>query len=423
MKPTAHDQHDVAVVGGGPAGLYLAARLAERGFDVVVFEEHAAIGEPVHCTGLIASDTYQHFDVPPDSVIDELRVVQFFPPSGETIEYSTSRAEALVIDRGLFDRRLAERARERGVLLRLGAKIRDVGFDDGGVTVQTDREEHVRARVSVLACGANYSLHRRLGLGLPQAFLQSAQMEVPASRRGPVEVHFGDRVAPKGFAWVVPVDGPGSGRVRVGLMCASEAGAHFRAFLAGIAQRRGIDVACDGQWLPRLKMLPLAPIPRTFGDRLIAIGDAAGLVKATTGGGVYYGLVSATIAADVLTRALANDELCARSLARYEASWRKQLGAELRAQLSLRSIAQRLTDDEIEGLFDLARHDGVMPIVRRTARFNQHRELIVSLLKHPPVRRLLLHRLSDPVLRTFPLPLMRSSRRAGPAQLTALKSL
>jgi flavin-dependent dehydrogenase len=122
-------------------------------------------------------------------------------------------------------------------------------------------------------------------------------------------------------------------------------------------------------------------------------------VKATTGGGVYYGLVSAALAADVLSRSLASDELGERSLARYEGAWRKQLGAELRAQLSLRSIAQRLKDDEIEGLFDLARHDGVMPIVRRTARFNHHRDLIVSLLRHPPVRQLLLRRLAGRGLR------------------------
>ena len=73
----------------------------------------------------------------------------------------------------------------------------------------------------------------------------------------------------------------------------------------------------------------------------------------------------------------------------YQAAWRKAIGSELRWQAILRRIAQRLDDADIEGLFELARTDGLMPIVRRTATFNRHREFIVALLKHPPARRVL----------------------------------
>jgi hypothetical protein len=57
-------------------------------------------------------------------------------------------------------------------------------------------------------------------------------------------------------------------------------------------------------------------------------------------------------------------------------------------------LANRLADDEIENLFELARTDGIMPIVRRTAKFNRHRDLILSLFKHPPARRVLFRRLT-----------------------------
>ena len=59
---------------------------------------------------------------------------------------------------------------------------------------------------------------------------------------------------------------------------------------------------------------------------------------------------------------------------------------------TLREIANDLSDNDIESLFELARTNGIMPIIRRTATFNRHRDLILSLLSHPPARRLLVRR-------------------------------
>ncbi|MEW6048924.1 MAG: hypothetical protein AB1609_21055 [Bacillota bacterium] len=65
-------------------------------------------------------------------------------------------------------------------------------------------------------------------------------------------------------------------------------------------------------------------------DRILVVGEAAPKVKATPGGGVYYGLPEANIAMEVLTRAMAEDDLCAASLADYDRRWRLQLGARSR---------------------------------------------------------------------------------------------
>jgi hypothetical protein len=53
-----------------------------------------------------------------------------------------------------------------------------------------------------------------------------------------------------------------------------------------------------------------------------------------------------------------------------------------------------MSDGDIEKLFELARTDGVMPIVRRTASFNRHRKLILALFKHPPARQILFRSLA-----------------------------
>ena len=137
---------------------------------------------------------------------------------------------------------------------------------------------------------------------------------------------------------------------------------------------------------PRRRFLPLSALPRTYASRLLVVGDAAGLVKPTTGGGIYYSLVSAALAAETLISALRSDRLDADALSVYQQRWRHRLGPEFQAQLALRMLAQRMSDAEIDSLFDLALTDGVMPIVRSTARFNRHRELIWALFRHPPAR-------------------------------------
>ena len=399
--------HDIAIVGGGPGGLYAAVQLARRGFDVTVLEEHSSAGEPVHCTGVLAVEAFDELDVPRECILNPLSTARFFGPSGGSFSYTTPRTEAVVIDRSLFDRLLCERAEAAGARVHADSRVTDVQVSATGVTITlapgstsgtspgTLRTPgtSIEARACILACGANYTLQRRLGLGMASCHLQSAQLEVPALQPGDTEIYFGSDIAPRGFAWAVPVYRDGRPFARIGLMCERDAREYFDRFLARIAPRWRIttDTAAGGL-APRSKVLPLGPIDRTYAARLLAVGDAAGLVKATTGGGIYYSLVSGGLAAEVLGSALERDELDADSLAVYEQRWRAMLGDELSAQMTLRDIANSLSDDEIESLFELARTNGIMPIIRRTATFNRHRNLILSLIGHPPARRVLMRR-------------------------------
>jgi geranylgeranyl reductase family protein len=379
---------DVAVIGAGPAGLTAARALAAAGHDVVVLEEHDAVGLPVHCTGVLGLAAFDEFDIPRAAILSTAHVARFVAADGSDVAVDAENARAAVVDRARFDQALADASQRAGAEVRRGARVRTIQVDAAGVGIGIDGAEPVRARACVLACGANYRFNRQLGLGAPRSFVQSAQLEYPLDGPADVEVHLGRAVAPGGFAWLVPFEREGRRHTRLGLMCESRALNRFRDF-AGRMQAR-FDAHAGGWPDPRLKILPLGPVSRTYATRLVAVGDAAGLVKPTTGGGIYYSLISGQLAAATLTEALRDDDLRDTRLRRYEQEWRARLGAEIRIGLAFRTLASRMTDRAIDAVVELARVDGLVPMLRQTADFNWHRQSALALLRHSQFRKILL---------------------------------
>jgi hypothetical protein len=77
-------------------------------------------------------------------------------------------------------------------------------------------------------------------------------------------------------------------------------------------------------------------------------------------------------------------------LRRYELEWRDRLGAEIRIGLAFRTLVSRMNDHAIDAVIDLARIDGLIPLLRQTADFNWHRQSALALLRHAQFRRILL---------------------------------
>jgi geranylgeranyl reductase family protein len=368
---------DVLVIGGGPSGLRLAGRLAAQGLDVRVLEKKAAIGRNVVCTGIIGREVFAKFGIDRSPVIREIGEVRLVSPSGASVTYRHPKPFACVVDREKFDAGIAASAVSAGAGLELEHRVEDLSVEKGGVrvTVRNGRgEERYSAALAVIASGVEYALQKKAGLGCPRDFLKGAQAELPLRRDDSTSIFVGRTIAPGGFAWSVPA----GESVRVGLLTRKDPKALLRRFLE-TAGFTGTEASSEPPI--RTKAVAQGVVPRTTADRILSVGEAAGQIKTTTGGGISYGLLCADLAAETILRCFERSSLGAQALAGYEVLWRKAIQREIVIGYQARKMCSRLSDRQVEGVFHLARTDGIIPIIRETADFDRHSALIFALFR------------------------------------------
>ena len=390
ITDAAQVMYDVVVVGAGPAGLYTALRMAEAGLDVLVLEEHTEIGVPTHCTGIVSGETDQLYKIPGEVVLNRPSACLVVSPGGKVAELEDPGEEIAVLDRAAFDQALATSVVEAGGVVRTGCRVDAVSVGEEAVEVTTSRGNRLRARALVLACGVTYRFHKLLGTRLPSPVLHTAQLELDAAPAEKLEVHVGREVAPEGFAWLVPIRRGAAARLKAGVLVRGDARAHLQTFLCrpSVASRLR-----EGLGEPIRRLLPVAPVGRSFGHRVVAVGDAAGLTKPVSGGGIFYSLLSAQFAAETLIEALTADDLSARRLSRYEARWRQRLMPEIRTSRWFRDCLARLSNQEWDTLVAALASDGVQSLIKRKARFNWHSSLVLALVRQRGIKSLLLRSL------------------------------
>jgi len=382
-----HKRYDVLIIGGGPAGCWSAQRLARAGLRAAVIEEHPVIGKPRHCTGIIGREAFDRFPLPTETVQQQLSSARFFSPLGNTVRVAKEEPQAYVVDRAEFDLSLARQAEQAGTEFYLDRRCVRLNTTETSLEATlgwNGRSEVLEAPVGLLASGCHYRLHAQAGLALPSNFLDSTQAELEAEGFSEVEVYFGQAVAPGSFAWAVPVS---SGRVRIGVTSVASSLEAFHRLLQHPWLHARVR---EKNPLARKRAIPIGMVAKTYADRILAVGDAAGQVKPTTGGGIYYGILCADLAASTLLQAFSAGDFSKRVLGSYQRAWQEEIGRDLRLGLFIRSLLSRCSDQQIESLVHLCRDPGVLNLIHQEADFDRHHRLILELVKLPALWRALL---------------------------------
>jgi geranylgeranyl reductase family protein len=331
------ERYDVVVAGAGPAGTAAAERAASLGLSTLVLEEHATIGHPIQCAGLLSTGAFAGCLVSDRSVRNRVRGARVVSDLGEVLLFDASETKAVVVDRGELDREMARHAADAGAELRLKAPVLRV--EGNRVVTGGPGAGEVGFGVLIAADGPKGTIARSLGMERAPTHLAGVQADVMLD--GPVETRFVEihpNAAPEFFAWRIPV----SDRVvRVGLCGETGVPSLFARYLA----------RCPGQVVHRAAgTIPLGAMPRTYGRRTLFVGDAAGLAKPTSGGGVYTGVRSGRYAADTAAACLESGDTSDAALAAYEARWRTDFGRELALGYRLILARRRVSPEEIDRL-------------------------------------------------------------------------
>lgn len=273
------------MVGGGPAGLLASRVLAESGVEVLILEEDWEIGVPEHCAGLFGLGGLRGLGVSlrRDFVQNRVRGAVMRSPSGVEVEVDARGDVAVVASRAVFDKMLAEEAEKRGALIQVGRRVSEIVREGEMVVVKSRDGVRVEAK-RVLDCEGMPGILARRTIGKAsekKGWIPIIQLLVEGHGLDPRYVYlYFEEYLPEFFGYLIPIDGQ-TGKL-------------------GIASRKNLKTKLNkflSEHFPRVKILGGTshavytgrPLRIDAHWEVIPLGDAAGHVKATTGGGVVMG--------------------------------------------------------------------------------------------------------------------------------------
>ena len=173
--------YDVIIIGAGPVGGYLAWKLSQNGIDVLMIEEHAEVGRPFQCAGMVNPSAMERIGAY-DTVLTRIWGARMYSPSGTEIKIGNSdRTRTWSVCRKLFDERVVQLAIESGADLLLASKPTNALVTELGVEIEINVNGENQQFFSRMICGADGAhswVRRTFKMGRPKELMIGFQIEV-----------------------------------------------------------------------------------------------------------------------------------------------------------------------------------------------------------------------------------------------------
>ncbi len=398
-------QHwDVVIVGAGPAGGRVATHIAERGHSVLLLEEHEEIGRPFQCAGLVTPNAMKEVGLF-HSILEEVDGALIHGPSGTLVPVGTEgKVRTYVVCRKIFDQGVVKQSLEAGADIWLNSKPTNANVHDDHVNLEISKNgEIINITASLLiGCdGAHSWTRRHFKMGKPKELMIGFQAEVVGyeGRDRWLEMFSGSEIAPGFFAWVIP---SGNGSHRIGLWSTAKR-----------LEGRSIEQCYDNLlkhplWKNRFSNISetaryCGPVPsgmvrNAYKDRVILIGDSAGMAKPTTGGGIGPGFKQVDILVPKLSLAIESNRLGESDMKRISSSM-DQMRRDQRKKRALRdAFLTEMDDNELERIFRVWARPEVTDLINEVGDIENPIPLGIRMLREVPEFRRLAGRAAKAVL-------------------------
>ena len=363
---------DVLVVGAGPAGSAAATHLA-RGGAQVLLADRARFPRDKPCGGGITGRALRHAPCDISPVVE--RIVHTFElrlHGHHSFRRTSTEPLILMTQRRRLDAHLAEHAAAAGATFRDGVRVEQLEIGSAGVAAMVGGEP-VSAGFVVGADGANGVVAK--AAGLEAGLVRGVALEGNVAWRLLDRDRYASTAvievgAPSGgYGWLFPK----AEHANLGVGGWAEEGPHLRQHLTRLLQSYSVDPAAitdvRGHRLPMRRIGASTPAS----ERVVLVGDAAGLVDPLSGDGMYEAFVSARLAADAM---LAGDT----------AGYADALAEVLDPHAGASWAAKRALDRYPAVCFWAARSPGVFGVVGGLLRGEVRHPNEATGLARPPLR-------------------------------------
>jgi digeranylgeranylglycerophospholipid reductase len=357
------EKFDIAVVGGGPAGLSAAYSAAKGGAKVILFEKDESIAHSIRTSGVTWISEMERLGIP-SKFYNPIRNYRFVSPSNDVLITGNDSRSCVLDIRGTYQH-LAFLAAKQGVQLMVKSNVIDVikdGHRVAGVKASTPKGRLiVRSTLVIDASGFSTSVGRKAGVaGQWKRYGVGAEYECYCDDIDSTTwvLMVGQKYSDAGYAWVFPLS---ANRVRIGVgVGRPESNAEPLEKLHKIIEKRlkPLDALREGKIQPlelHYGFIPNEGMRSTsIADGLIMVGDSAGQSNPLVLEGIRYAIEFGRLAGKVGADSLSLNSN-RESLLEYERSWKAKAESKIRSALKVQMRWVGLTDEEWDKEIEILR--------------------------------------------------------------------